>query len=226
MPVSRVGAIGAATPEPPTIRMAAGRAARGRRLRVLDLSSLWAGPLCGALMAQAGAEVTKIESVRRPDTLAQSSPAFFARLNDAKTGLALDFADPSDRARLFAEAARSDVLITGARPRAFGPLGLSPDALFAANPGVVWVAITGYGWDGPLSGRVAFGDDAAAAGGLVHWTPQGPRFLADALADPLTGLAAAAGAFRALSAGGVIVDAAMARIAAGAAAQMAAEAPA
>jgi crotonobetainyl-CoA:carnitine CoA-transferase CaiB-like acyl-CoA transferase len=69
---------------------------------------------------------------------------------------------------------------------------------------------------------VAFGDDAAAAGGLVRWTAAGePEFLGDALADPLTGLAAAAGALQALAeGGGVIVDAALARTAAGAAAEL------
>jgi hypothetical protein len=227
LPVARVGAVTAATPAAPVIRVAPGAPARRGHLCVLDLSSLWAGPLCGALLADAGAQVTKIESVRRPDTLIQSSPEFFARLNGAKTCLALDFGDPADLARLRDEAARADVLITGARPRAFGPLGLDPQRLFADNPGLVWVAITGYGWDGPLSDRVAFGDDAAAAGGLVARTAQGPRFLGDALADPLTGLAAAAGALRTLAdGGGVIVDAAMSRVAAGAAAQIAAMAPA
>jgi hypothetical protein len=220
LPVARVGAETAATTEAPLIRMAPPqRTVRGRQLRALDISSLWAGPLCGALLAQAGVAVTKVESRQRPDTLAQSSPEFFARLNGAKTCRALDFTDPADLAQLQALAARSDVLITGARPRAFGPLGLDPERLFAANPGLVWVAITGYGWREPWCERVAFGDDAAAAGGLVRWTRDGPRFLGDALADPLTGLAAAAGAFHALAArGGLLVDAAMARTAAGAAA--------
>jgi hypothetical protein len=227
LPVARVGAVAAATWRPPEIRMAAGGPPRQGAIRVVDLSSLWAGPLCGALLAQAGADVVKVESRGRPDTLAQSSPEFFKRLNGAKRGLTLDFAAPADLARLADLAASADVLITGARPRAFGPLGLEPQRLFAANPKLVWVAITGYGWTGPLNGRVAFGDDAAAAGGLVRWTPEGPRFLGDALADPLTGLAAAAGAFRALAAGGGrLVDAAMARIAAGAAAMMASQVPA
>jgi hypothetical protein len=222
LPVARVGAVAAASPEAPLIRMAAGVASRHRPLRVLDLSSLWAGPLAGALLAEAGAEVLKIESASRPDTLAESSPAFFARLNGAKACRALDVRDPADLARLSAEATRADVLITGARPRAFAGLGLAPEGLFAANPGLVWVAITGYGWTGPWSNRVAFGDDAAAAGGLVRRTPDGPRFLGDALADPLTGLAAALGAFHGLAqGGGMLVDAAMARTAAGAAAALA-----
>ena len=99
---------------------------------------------------------------------------------------------------------------------------MAPASLFAERPGLVWVAISGYGWTGEAADRVAFGDDAAAAGGLVHWTPDGPpNFLGDALADPLTGLAAASGALQALAqGGGVIVDAALARIAAGAAAQL------
>jgi hypothetical protein len=221
LPVAQVGSVTACAPEAPLIRMAGGAGPRRGPLRVLDLSSLWAGPLCGALLAEAGAEVVKIESARRPDPLPDSSPEFFARLNGAKACRTLDFGDPADLAELAREADRADVLITGARPRAFAGLGLAPERLFAANPGLVWVAVTGYGWAGPWNNRVAFGDDAAAAGGLVRWTAEGPRFLGDALADPLTGMAAALGAFRALAeGGGMIVDAAMARTAAGAAAQL------
>jgi hypothetical protein len=225
MPVARVGAVKAATPRASLLRLAAGDPRERRRLRVVDLSSLWAGPLCGGLLAEAGAEVLKVESVRRPDTLAVSSPPFFARLNGGKTFLALDFTDPADVARLAAEIARADVLVTSARPRAFAQLGLAPEEVFRVNPRLVWVAITGYGWAGPLSDRVAFGDDAAAAGGLVDWTGEEPRFLGDALADPFTGLAAAAAAFRALQqGGGLLADVAMARTAAGVAAGLRREA--
>ena len=91
---------------------------------------------------------------------------------------------------------------------------------FQANPALTWVAITGYGWTGAAASRVAFGDDAAAAGGLVRWTKSGaPRFLGDALADPVTGLAAAIGALKGLaSGGGVLVDVSLAGSAACAAA--------
>ena len=113
----------------------------------------------------------------------------------------------------------ADILITGARPRGLASLGLEPAAVFAANPGLVWVAVSGYGFTGPAAERVAFGDDAAAAGGLVRWTPGGaPRFLGDALADPVTGLAAAVGALKGLDeGGGVLVDVALARSAGAAA---------
>ena len=98
------------------------------------------------------------------------------------------------------------------RPRAFAGLGLSPDEVFKTNPALTWLAITGYGWSGEAAARVAFGDDAAAAGGLVRWTRNGaPGFLGDALADPVTGLAAAIGALSGLaSGGGVLVDVSLA----------------
>ena len=82
-----------------------------------------------------------------------------------------------------------------------------------AAPGRVWISVTGYGRDDPDQ-RVAFGDDAAVAGGLVAWGPDGsPVFCGDAIADPLTGLFAGATALAALAAsGGFLVDVAMARV--------------
>lgn len=221
MPVAGVGEIANGQLDVPRLPMASGKPrAPGTPLRVIDLSSLWAGPLCGAVLAQMGVAVTKIESASRPDPSRVATPALFQRLNGQKTLTRLEFKDKDARARLFEEIAAADVVITSARPRAFDQLGLAPQAIFAANPGLVWVAITGYGWTGEGADRVAFGDDAAAAGGLVGWSRSGaPRFLGDALADPLTGLAAAAGALEALGhGGGVLVDAAMARCACAAAA--------
>jgi hypothetical protein len=221
LPVAGVAEVTAANLDAPLVAAGRPAAAAGRALKVVDLSSLWAGPLCGAVLASCGAAVTKVESARRPDPSRTSTPAFFRRLNGGKAELALDFAAPGGRLRLREMMLGADVVITSARPRAFEQLGLPPAALFAQRPQLVWVAISGYGWTGEAADRVAFGDDAAAAGGLVGWTARGPRFLGDALADPLTGLAAAVGALRALAGGGgVIVDAALARTAAGAAAEI------
>lgn len=194
---------------------------RERTPRVLDLSALWAGPMCGAILAAMGWTVSKVESIERPDPTREATPEFARRLNGRKMHLSFDFRRPEGRARLRELVAGADVLITGARPRAFAGLGLEPEAVFAANPGLVWVAVTGYGWTGPGAERVAFGDDAAAAGGLLGWDDEGPHFLGDALADPLAGMAAAAGALRALDqGGGVLVDVALARSAAGAASHL------
>jgi hypothetical protein len=220
LPAARVGEVRWDSLAAPMLRMAeAPRNAPRGELRVLDLSALWAGPLCGAVLAGMGASVVKVESVRRPDPTAVSTPDFFRRLNGRKARLSVDLGAPEGQGRLREAVQGADVLITSARPRAFASLGLAPEAVFGANPGLVWVAITGYGWTGTGASRVAFGDDAAAAGGLVRWTRAGaPRFLGDALADPVTGLAAAIGALEGLiGGGGVLVDAAMARCAAGAA---------
>jgi hypothetical protein len=219
LPAGAVGEVVSDSLEPPQLRLGQRNDRRGS-VNVVDLSALWAGPMCGAILAAMGADVVKVESVRRPDPTGASTPEFFRRLNGAKRPLSLDLAVPEGQAQLREMILAADVLITSARPRAFPGLGLNPGEVFATNPGLVWVAVTGYGWTGAASSRVAFGDDAAAAGGLVRWTPGGaPRFLGDALADPVTGLAAAIGALRGLGqGGGVLVDVALARAAAGAAA--------
>lgn len=185
--------------------------AKSSPLRVVDLSALWAGPLCGALFSEAGASVLKIDSNARPD-----GGAFYERLNGMKSHLSLDFAEASDLQKLRSEILAADVLITSARPRAFEQLGILPADIFRNNQALVWVAITGYGWRDGAAGRVAFGDDAAAAGGLVRWSEGRPLFFGDAIADPLTGLAATAAAFEALlRGGGYMVDATLTGTAAG-----------
>ncbi|CAN7362149.1 CoA transferase [Phenylobacterium sp. LjRoot219] len=222
LPVAGVGEVVAPSTAAPLVAIGRPEVRPRSQVQVVDLSTLWAGPLCGAVLAAFGAAVTKVESSRRPDPSRHATPDFFRRLNGAKADLALDFGDSGDRARLRRMILNAGVVITSARPRAFAQLGLSPDSLFAERPDLIWVAISGYGWSGAAADRVAFGDDAAAAGGLVRWTAEGaPLFLGDALGDPLTGLAAAEGALRALElGGGVVVDAALARTAAGAAAEL------
>ena len=221
LPAGRVGEIITPNPQAPIVMGTPARSPRTGAPRVVDLSALWAGPMCGAILAEAGAAVVKIESTRRPDPTRVTMPAFFQRLNGRKRALPLDLGSDDGRAQLRDEILAADILITSARPRAFAGLRLSPDEVFKANPALTWLAITGYGWSGEAAARVAFGDDAAAAGGLVRWTAAGaPRFLGDALADPVTGLAAATGALRGwVSGGGVLVDVSLARSAAGAAAE-------
>lgn len=175
--------------------------------KVVDLAALWAGPLCAGLLARAGAAVVRIESLGRPDPTPQVSPLLDARINADKTRLALDLRTPHGREALYRQIAETDVLVTSARPAALARLGLVPEKW----PDLTWVAITAHGFHGPGAERVGFGDDCAVAGGLVHWESGEPRFLGDALADPLTGLEAA----RAVLAGQRgLIDMAMARVAA------------
>jgi hypothetical protein len=171
-------------------------------LLVVDLSALWAGPLCGDLLARAGAAVVKVESTQRPDGARRGPAEFFDLLNGRKRSVALNFRDRNDVRILHAMLRRADVVIEASRPRALAQLGLNgPDLVHAGGP-QVWVSITGHGRAGEAANRVAFGDDAAAAGGLVVWRNGIPLFCADAIADPLTGLTAADACLHALAEGG------------------------
>ena len=171
---------------------------------VADLSALWAGPLCTRLLADRGAAVVKVESPTRPDGARRGPPAFFERLNGGKRSLVC----PLDSPELAALLRRADVVVVAARRRALEQAGLVAEEVRPR----VWLSITGYG---RAVDRVAFGDDAAVAGGLVACDGRGPVFLGDAIADPLTGVAGAVAVDTALRTGGRwILDAAMARVAA------------
>jgi hypothetical protein len=183
---------------------------------VIDLSALWAGPLCGSVLAAMGMPVIKVESHSRRDPIGFTTPKLEARLNGAKRRIVIDFHDPAAREQLRRAMVTASVVISSARARAFDALDLKPEDILADNPGLIWVAITGHGWHGDAGMRVAFGDDAAVAGGLVSWNGAGePAFMGDAVADPLTGLTAAAAALVALQrGGGAFIDVALARTAA------------
>jgi crotonobetainyl-CoA:carnitine CoA-transferase CaiB-like acyl-CoA transferase len=179
---------------------------------VVDLSSLWAGPLCARLLHQRGARVIKVESWARPDGARRGPAAFFQLMQTGARFVGLDLAAPSGRHALAGLLARADVVIEASRPRALRQLGIDAASIMAEQGPRVWISITGYGRD---RDRVAFGDDAAAAGGLLAWDEHGPCFAADAVADPLAGVAAAAAAAESLVAGGRwILDVAMAGVAA------------
>lgn len=164
---------------------------------IVDLSALWAGPYCGALLAEAGHRVVKIESPARPDPTPRHTPALDARLNGAKQRRTMALDDPE----LLATIAGARALITSGRPHALARAGFDETRLFALNPDLLWIAITAHGWYGTSAMRVGFGDDCAAAGGLVRWQDGEPQYMGDALADPLTGLTAATLALEAMAIG-------------------------
>ncbi|HZC10083.1 MAG TPA: CoA transferase [Mycobacterium sp.] len=206
-----VAGLGEVSAEQPVMRRS-GRAARARRvdgLLVADLSSLWAGPLCGQLLARAGAVVVKVESPRRPDGTRSGERAFFDWMNFGKLSYAVDFDDDTDALRQLLTAA--DIVIEGSRPAALRRRGLSADDV-PGRAGRIWLRIRGYRGQ-PY--RSAFGDDAAVAGGLVGDGTCGPVFCGDAIADPLTGLEAVRAVARSLHRGGdEVIDVSMAQIAA------------
>lgn len=161
---------------------------------VMDLTSLWAGPLCAHLLGLGGCRVIKIESTRRPDGARRGPRGFFDLLHGGHESVALDFTDPVDQARLRDLLSRADVVLEASRPRALEGLGI--DAAQYVADGAIWVSITARGRD---VDAVGFGDDVAVAAGLAR--VDGPDLLpvGDALADPLTGVAAAAATARALT---------------------------
>jgi hypothetical protein len=208
-----VAALGETRAAPSRIK-ALGVAAAPREpagLLVADLSSMWAGPLCGQLLARAGATVVKVESPARPDGTRAGPSAYFDWMNCGKLSYAADF-DESSRLRRLLDAA--DVVIESSRPAALAHRGLGPTDV-ARRDGRVWIRITGHGTDGEQAGWVAFGDDAAVSGGLVGGTTSKPVFIGDAIADPLTGLQAGLSGVESLSrGGGELIELSMAAVAA------------
>lgn len=177
---------------------------RAARPLVVDLSALWAGPLCSHLLQLAGAEVVKVESRTRPDAMRGGDPAFFALLNGGKSSVALDLAEAGERAALVEILARADIVIEAARPRALLQLGIDANDLVANNPGLTWITITGHGASADAANWVGFGDDCGVAAGLssaLFDATGAPGFVGDAIADPLTGLWAARTAWQAWSIG-------------------------
>lgn len=197
----------------PGVRIDRGGRRRPHRNRpiVVDFSALWAGPLCAQLLGQAGARVVKVESTGRPDGARQGNPAFYRLLHGGHESVVLDFGSAAGRQALHDLVAWADVVIEASRPRALARLGL--DAAEFVARGTIWVSITAYGRS--EENRVGFGDDIAAAAGLVVDDGAGPYPVGDAIADPLAGVTAATAALAALRGGyGWLLDASMRDIAA------------
>jgi hypothetical protein len=214
LPVSRVSSVTAEGDPVRATRVRERSRRRGGPLLVVDLSSLWAGPLCARLLGDRGARVVKVESTDRPDGARRGPAAFYERLHGGHESVVLDLRAPAGVRELERLLRSADVVIEASRPRALEQLGIDATAVVDGGPDV-WVSITGYGRHGGGRDRVAFGDDAAAAGGLLARDEGGLCFVADAVADPLTGVAAAAAATAALAAGGGwLLDVAMSRVAA------------
>lgn len=167
---------------------------QGSGRRVLDLSALWAGPLASRLLRRAGFDVTRIESVGREDPLHHSDPLHYSALNAGKRPLRLNLRSPDGRRELIEQIAQADIVIEAARPRALLQLGIDADAIVRGRSDLTWITITGHGVANSAADWVAFGDDAGVAGGLSRelWAASGTvGFVGDAIADPLTGIAAA-----------------------------------
>ena len=159
-------------------------------ITVIDLSRVVAGPYCTMMLADLGATVIKVEHPSDPDYVRDFPPhvgaaarsgaapgaapggsAYFAQYNRHKLGVSLDLKHPEGKALLLEMVAKADVFVENFRPGTMDKLGLGWPTLQAANPRLIYTAISGFGQSGPHSPRPSFDSTAQAAGGL--WSMNG-----------------------------------------------------
>jgi formyl-CoA transferase len=150
-------------------------------IKVLELGQLIAGPFAAKTLADFGAEVIKVESpaggdpLRKWRMLKDGTSVWWQVQSRNKRSIALDLKDGEAQAIVRQLAADADVLIENFRPGAMESWGLGPDELFALNPRLVMLRISGYGQSGPYRDRPGFGVVAEAMGGLRHLTGEPGR---------------------------------------------------
>lgn len=161
-------------------------------IRVLDFSTLLPGPMATLFLAEAGAEVIKIErpgygeEMRGYDPKWGQDSANFAMLNRGKKSLALDLKDPSQRARLIPLLKEADIIVEQFRPGVMARLGLSYEDIVAINPRIIFCSITGYGQSGPKAARAGHDLNYIADSGLLALScgsPQAPVLPPALIAD-------------------------------------------
>ncbi|SMP76270.1 CaiB/BaiF CoA transferase family protein [Noviherbaspirillum suwonense] len=142
-------------------------------IRVLDLSTLLPGPMATLLLAEAGAEVLKIERPGGGDDMRGYTPKFgadsvnFSLLNRGKQSIAIDLKSAPQRARLDALLREADVLVEQFRPGVMQRLGLDYATLSRMNPRLIYCSITGYGQTGPLAQVAAHDLNYLAESGML-----------------------------------------------------------
>ncbi|HKX46420.1 MAG TPA: CoA transferase, partial [Planctomycetota bacterium] len=139
-------------------------------LRVLDLSWGIAGPICTMLLADHGAEVTRIERPRGEEPADPRARLGAHAWHRGKRSAVLDLKDPGDAALFCALAREADVLVESMSPGATTRLGIDYPALSAANPRLIYCSITGYGQSGPKAHLAAHDLNYVAETGLLHLT--------------------------------------------------------
>ncbi|MEU4152279.1 CoA transferase [Streptomyces sp. NPDC026659] len=178
-------------------------------LRVLDLATLFAGPLAATMLGDFGAEVIKVEHPRRPDPSRGHGPAkdgiglWWKVLGRNKRAITLDLSRPGGRATLLRLAATADVVIENFRPGTLEKWDLGWPELSAVNPRLILTRVTAFGQFGPYAHRPGFGTLAEAMSGFAALTgePDAPPTLPPfGLADSITALATAYAVLTALAA--------------------------
>ena len=183
---------------------AAPRALEG--VKVLDLSRVLAGPYCGQLLADFGAEVIKVEDVtgdenRRWEPIIDGQSANYLSVNRGKRAMTLNLKSSEGQDILRKLVARSDVVITSFLPEVARRLGVDDDSLRRARPSLVHISISGYGDTGPLRGRPGYDLMLQAFTGMMSITGElggGPIRSGASVIDMATGILAYSGVMTAL----------------------------
>ena len=187
-------------------------------LKVIDLSTVLAGPNCARYLADFGADVIKVERPVTGDSLRNmawrdprdGTGLWWKVVNRNKRTLALDLKADADVELLLRLIAEADVLVENFRPGTLERLGLGPDRLHAGNPRLVITRVTGFGQTGPYASRPGFATIAEAMSGLSAISGEEggqPMLPAIALTDEVTGVVAAFATMVALHSGqGQVVD--------------------
>ncbi|OAH14394.1 succinyl-CoA:(R)-benzylsuccinate CoA-transferase subunit BbsF [Streptomyces jeddahensis] len=178
-------------------------------LRVLDIATLFAGPLAATLLGDFGAEVIKIEHPRRPDPSRGHGPSkdgvglWWKLLGRNKRTMTADLSTAGGRETLLRLAATADVIVENFRPGTLERWGLGWEELSAVNPRLVLARVTGFGQFGPYAHQPCFGTLAEALSGFAAVTgdPDGPPTLPPfGLADSIAGITTAYAVMTALRA--------------------------
>lgn len=173
-------------------------------IRVVEAASYISGPFAGAILADLGADVVKVEPrgkgdpYRRFGQLYGDSSLFFKSVNQNKTSLSLDLKDTEDMAEFRALLGDADVLITNWRPAVAPSLGLDADGVKRDFPQLVWVRVSGYGQDGPNADMPAYDSIMQSRTGGLLAASDTPVIGPNLLADKVSAMSAAQAASAAL----------------------------
>ncbi|KQX75286.1 acyl-CoA transferase [Aeromicrobium sp. Root472D3] len=176
-------------------------------VRVLDVSTILAGPLCCQILGDFGADVVKIEHPAGGDNMRghgaskDGVPLWWKEISRNKRTVALDLKAPGGAEVFRRLAAEADIVVENFRPGTLERWGIGPDVLLADNPGLVLARLTGFGQTGPYSARPGFGTLAEAMSGFADATGEAdgpPTLPAFGLADSICGIAASSAVLMAL----------------------------
>jgi crotonobetainyl-CoA:carnitine CoA-transferase CaiB-like acyl-CoA transferase len=181
-------------------------------IRVADFTAFWAGPVATQVLASLGADVIKVEGVRRPDGMRfaggrpptweqwwEWGPVFLCS-NMNKRGVSIELSHPQGRDLALDLVARTDLVVENFSPRVMANFDLEWDAVSAANPQAIMVRMPAFGLDGPWRDRVGFAQTMEQATGMAWMTGHldGPPIIPRGACDPLAGLHAAFAAIAAI----------------------------